>query len=142
MLGVRHTGRVAWRRKHASRHYVGYVLVTDDASGSPATSTRPASTPCSRSRRDRDRGDSRRTQTPGEQIVGEPAVVIELTDNDPIYLRPITTGPLGLDDLARKLSFASTTLSQRLRRSGATAPGRGSPAARRAQSPSSPCSIA
>lgn len=31
MLGVRHTGRVAWRRKHASRHYLGYVLVTDDA---------------------------------------------------------------------------------------------------------------
>src|SRR5438094_641843 len=27
MLGARYTGRVAWRRRYASRHYVGYVVV-------------------------------------------------------------------------------------------------------------------
>ncbi|HEX4526229.1 MAG TPA: hypothetical protein VH108_05750, partial [Gaiellaceae bacterium] len=30
MLGVRDTRRVAWRRQHAQRHYVGYVTVTED----------------------------------------------------------------------------------------------------------------
>ena len=27
IIGARHTGRVVWRRRHATRHYVGYVLV-------------------------------------------------------------------------------------------------------------------
>ena len=30
MLGVRDTRRVAWRRQHARRHYVGYVCVTEE----------------------------------------------------------------------------------------------------------------
>ena len=55
---------------------------------------------------DGDPGDSRRTGA-SEQVVGEQAVVIELADHDPIFLRPIGTGPLSLDDLARKLSFAA-----------------------------------
>ena len=47
------------------------------------------------------------SRTPDEHIVGEPAVVIELSDDDPIYLRPITTGALRLDELARRLSSMS-----------------------------------
>jgi hypothetical protein len=106
MLGVRHTGRVAWRRKHASRHYIGYVLVTDDAvrlagdedeTGIHAVLSIPP-TAIEGTRVGRD---------PCEEVVGEQAVVIELADHDPIFLRPIGTGPLSLDDLARKLSFAS-----------------------------------
>ncbi len=106
MLGVRHTGRVAWRRKHASRHYLGYVLVTDDAirlagdeneTGIHAVLSIPPTAI----------EGTRVGRGPSEQVVGEQAVVIELADNDPIYLRPIGTGPLGLDDLARRLSFAS-----------------------------------
>jgi hypothetical protein len=106
MLGVRHTGRVAWRRKHATRHYVGYVVVTDDAvrlagnedeTGIQAVLSIPP-TAIERARVGR---------VPSEQVVGEQAVVIELADHEPIYLRPIGTGPLRLDDLARKLSFAS-----------------------------------
>ena len=106
MLGVRHTGRVAWRRKHASRHYVGYVLVADDAirlagdeygTGIHAVLSIPAAA-IERVRVGRG---------PGEQVVGEQAVVIELAHDEPIYLRPVGTGPLGLDDLARRLRFAS-----------------------------------
>jgi len=106
MLGVRHTGRVAWRRKYASRHYVGYVLVADDAirlagdedeTGIHAVLSIPPTAI----------EGTRVGRAPSEQVVGEQAVVIELSDNDPIYLRPIGTGSLGLDELARKLSFAA-----------------------------------
>jgi hypothetical protein len=103
IIGARHTGRVVWRRRHATRHYVGYVLVTDnlvrlagneqDTAIHAVLSIPP--TAIARVRVGRD---------PHEYIVGEPAVVIELTDDDPIYLRPITTGALGLDELARKLN--------------------------------------
>jgi len=108
MLGVRHTGRVVWRRRHASRHYVGYVLVADDAvrlDGKEQDTGIYAvlSIPHDAIDQARVGRDSR------EQVVGEQAVVLELADDDPIYLRPIGTGPLGLDDLARKLSFASST---------------------------------
>lgn len=102
MLGARHTGRVVWRRRHASRHYIGYVLVTDDlvrlAGNEQDTDIHAVlSIPASAIE------GARVGRSPSEQIVGEPAVVIELADDDPIHLRPITTGPLGLDDLARKL---------------------------------------
>jgi hypothetical protein len=123
MLGARHASRVVWRRRHATRHYVGYVLVTDklvrlagneqDTAIHAVLSIPPQAIEVVRV-----------GQTPDEHIVGEPAVVIELTDDDPIYLRPITTGALGLDELARKLASISD---------------RRTPAA---QSPSSPCSIA
>jgi hypothetical protein len=106
IMGARHTGRVVWRRRHATRHYVGYVLVTDtflrlagdeqDTAIHAVLSIPPTAIECVRVAR-----------TPTEHIVGEPAVVIELTDDDPIYLRPITTGALGLDALARKLSSVS-----------------------------------
>ena len=107
MLGVRHTGRVVWRRRHASRHYVGYVLVGDDAvrlagneqdTGIYAVLSIPQEAI----------EEARVGRGPREQVVGEQAVVLELADDDPIYLRPIGIGPLGLDDLARKLSFASS----------------------------------
>ena len=106
MLGARHTGRIVWRRRHASRHYVGYVVIGDDT-------VRLAGN-------ERDTGiqavlsippgaiqEARVGRHPSEQVVGEQAVVIELADDDPIYLRPISTGPLGLDDLARKLSLCT-----------------------------------
>jgi hypothetical protein len=108
MFGARHTGRVVWRRRHASRHYIGYVLVTDNLvrlagdeqdTGIHAVLTIPPAAITG----------VRVALAHSERIVGEPAVVIELTDDDPIYLRPITTGPLGLDELARKLSSVSPT---------------------------------
>jgi hypothetical protein len=104
MLGVHHTARVAWRREHASRHYVGYVIVGDDtirlAGDEQDTGIHAVlSIPRAAVRR------ARVGKRAGEQVVGEQAVVIELADNDPIYLRPIAIGPLGLSDLARKLTF-------------------------------------
>ena len=103
IMGARHTGRVVWRRRHATRHYLGYVLVTDNfvrlAGDEQDTAIHAVlSIPPTAIER------VRVGRTPAEHIVGEPAVVIELTDDDPIYLRPITTGALGLDELARKLS--------------------------------------
>jgi hypothetical protein len=102
IFGSRHTGRVVWRRRHATRHYVGYVLVTDNlvrlAGDEQDTAIHALlSIPPSAIR------NIRIAESPAEHIVGEPGVVIELTDDDPIYLRPITTGALSLDDLARKL---------------------------------------
>jgi len=106
ILGARHTGRVVWRRRHATRHYIGYVLVTDDllrlAGDEQDTAIHAVlSIPPSAVER------VRVGHTQDEHIVGEPAVVIELSDDDPIYLRPITTGALGLEELARKLSSIS-----------------------------------
>jgi hypothetical protein len=106
MLGVRHTGRVAWRRQHASRHYVGYVLVADDAvrlagdeqdTGIYAVLSIPHEAIL----------EVRVGRHPDEEPVGEPAVIIELADEDPIYLRPIGAEPLTLDALARKLGSQS-----------------------------------
>jgi hypothetical protein len=106
MLGVRHTERVAWRRKHASRHYVGYVLVADDAvrlagheqdTGIYSVLSIPAAAV----------EEVRVGRRYEEEVVGEPAVVLDLPDDDPIYLRPLATGPLHLEDLARRLSFAT-----------------------------------
>jgi hypothetical protein len=105
MLGVRHTGRVVWRRRHASRHYVGYVLVADDAvrlagneqdTGIYAVLSIPHEAI----------EEARVGRGLREQVVGEQAVVLELADDDPIYLRPIGTGPLSIDGLARKLNVA------------------------------------
>jgi len=106
IIGARHTARVVWRRRHATRHYVGYVLVTDDivrlAGDEQETAIHAVlSIPGTAI------AGVRVARTPAEHIVGEPAVVIELTDDDPIYLRPITTGALKLDELARRLSSVS-----------------------------------
>jgi hypothetical protein len=106
MLGVSHTARVVWRRRHASRHYVGYVLVADDAirlagheqdTGIYSVRSIPHASV-------REVRVGRRFE---EEVVGEPAVVLELPDDDPIYLRPLTTGPLPLEDLAHRLSFGA-----------------------------------
>jgi hypothetical protein len=107
MLGVSHTARVVWRRRHASRHYVGYVLVGDAAvrlagteqdSGIYAVLSIPHASIV----------EARVGRGFDEEVVGEPAVVLELPDDDPIYVRPVTTGPLGLGDLARRLSSAGS----------------------------------
>ena len=106
IMGARHTGRVVWRRSHATRHYVGYVLVTDTfvrLAGDEQDTAIHAVLSIPQTAIER----VRVARTPTEHIVGEPAVVIELSDDDPIYLRPITTGALGLEELARKLSSIS-----------------------------------
>jgi hypothetical protein len=105
ILAARYMGRVAWRRRHASRHYVGYVVVGDDAvclagdelgTGIHAVLSIPS-------------GAIRLTRigrTPSEEVVGEKGVVLELADDEPIYVRPIRPSALGLDELARKLRSA------------------------------------
>ena len=109
MLGVRDTRRVAWRRQHASRHYVGYVTVTDDtvrlagheqATGIDVTLTIPS---------DAIR-QVRVGREPREEVVGERSVVLELRDDEPIYVRPVCTGPIDLDGFARKLRPAETRI--------------------------------
>ena len=102
MLGVRHSNRVLWRRRHASRHYVGYVVVSDDSirlagdesdTGIHAVLSIPNTAI----------GETRISRDALEEVVGEPAVVLELADDDPILLRPLGDGMLALDDLARRL---------------------------------------
>ncbi len=39
----------------------------------------------------------------GEEVVGEQSVVLELLDDEPIYVRPVGSGPLNLDGFARRL---------------------------------------
>jgi hypothetical protein len=105
MLGIRDTRRVTWRRQHASQHYVGYVTVTDQsvrlAGREHATGIDVSlSIPYDAIRQVRLAEDSR------EQVVGEQSVVLELRDDEPIYVRPVCTGPLDLDGFARKLRQA------------------------------------
>jgi len=102
MLGIRDTRRVTWRRQHATQHYVGYVTVTDDsvrlAGREHATGIDVSlSIPHGAIRKVRVARDD------GEQVVGERSVVLELCDDEPIYVRPLSTGPLDLDSFARKL---------------------------------------
>jgi hypothetical protein len=102
MLGVRDTRRVAWRRQHASRHYVGYVTVTDGnvrlAGREEATGMDVALTIPTRAIR-----QVRVGEATGEEIAGERSVVLELRDDDAIYMRPVSAGPVDLDGFARKL---------------------------------------
>jgi hypothetical protein len=103
MLGVRDTRRVAWRRQHAQRHYVGYVTVTEDsvrlAGREEATGIDVAlSIPHSAIR------SVRVGTTETEKVDGELTVVLELRDEEPIYVRPVGTGPQDLDSFARKFS--------------------------------------
>jgi hypothetical protein len=104
MLGIRHTARVVWRRRHASRHYTGYVLVSDDAvrlagheddTGIYSVLSIPHEAIF----------EARVGQVPDEQVGGLPAVVLELPDEDPILVRPLVLTPRSLDDLARRLSI-------------------------------------
>jgi hypothetical protein len=105
MLGIRDTRRVTWRRQHASQHYVGYVTVTDQsvrlAGREHATGIDVSlSIPYDAIRKVRLAENGR------EQVVGEQSVVLELRDDEPIYVRPVCTGPLDLDGFARKLRQA------------------------------------
>jgi hypothetical protein len=102
MLGVRDTRRVAWRRQHAPQHYVGYVTVTEQ---SVRLAGREHSTgievsmciPYDAIRKIRVARDD------AEEVVGERAVVLELREDSPIFVRPLSTGTLALDSFARKL---------------------------------------
>lgn len=106
MLGQRETRRVAWKRRYAHRHYVGYVSVGDagvrlagleEGTGIDAALTIPYGA-IREIRVGRDRG---------EEVVGEQSVVLDLTDDDPIYVRPVATGRLDLQTFARKLSASA-----------------------------------
>jgi hypothetical protein len=102
MLGVRDTRRVTWRRKHAPQHYVGYVTVTEEsvrlAGREHATGIDASlSIPYGAIRKVRVARDQ------GEEVVGEQSVVLELREDEPIYVRPLCTGRLDLDGFARKL---------------------------------------
>jgi hypothetical protein len=102
MLGIRDTRRVTWRRQHASQHYVGYVTVTDRGVRLAGREHQSGidvslSIPHAAIRKIRIAKGS------GEEVVGEPSVVLELLDDEPIYVRPVCTGPLELDSFARRL---------------------------------------
>ncbi len=106
MLGVRDTRRVAWRRQHATRHYVGYVTISEDtvrlAGREEATGIDVAlSIPHTAIRTVRvGSGDT-------ETVDGEPAVVLELRDEEPIHVRPLGDGPRDLDGFARRFRSQS-----------------------------------
>ena len=101
MLGVRDTRRVAWRRQHARRHYVGYVSVTEETvrlAGREQTTGIDVSLSIPHTAIRTVRVGSTAT----ELLVGEPAVVLELRDEEPIYVRPLGDGPPDLDGFARR----------------------------------------
>jgi hypothetical protein len=102
MLGVRDTRRVTWRRQHASQHYVGYVTVTD---GGVRLAGREHTTGIDVSLSIPHDAIStvRLAGNPDEEVVGERSVVLELRDDQPIYVRPLGTEPLDLDGFARRL---------------------------------------
>ncbi|MFL5925934.1 MAG: hypothetical protein ACJ77E_03255 [Gaiellaceae bacterium] len=106
MLGVRDTRRVAWRRRHAHSYYLGYVTVSDDslrlAGEEHGTGIDVALTIPHRAVRDVRVGRDYR-----EEVVGAPSVVLELADDDPIYLSPVDAGEVDLQSFARKLSAGS-----------------------------------
>jgi hypothetical protein len=103
MLGVRDTRRVAWRRRHAHSYYLGYVTVNDDslrlAGEEHGTGIDVALTIPYRAVREIRVGRDYR-----EEVVGERSVVLDLADNDPIYLRPVNAGDIDLQSFARKLA--------------------------------------
>jgi hypothetical protein len=106
MLGVRDTRRVTWRRRYAHSHYVGYVTVSDDnlrlAGSEHTTGIDVALTiPYGAIR------EVRVGRDPNEEIVGERSVVLDLADNDPIYVRPVGTSSIDLQGFARRLGAAS-----------------------------------
>jgi hypothetical protein len=105
VLGIRDTRRVAWRREHAPQHYIGYVTVTEEsvrlAGREHSTGIEVAlSIPYYAIRTVRVARDD------GEEVVGERAVVLELREDSPIYVRPLQSEALGLDAFARKLRHA------------------------------------
>jgi len=102
MLGIRETRRVAWRRQHAPQHYVGYVTVTEDDvrlagtahhTGIDIALTIPHASI----------SKVRVGNCHAEEVVGERSVVLELEEDEPILVRPLSVGPLDLDGFARRL---------------------------------------
>jgi hypothetical protein len=106
MLGVRDTRQVAWRREHAQRHYVGYVTITDDA---VRLVGRELSTgiDVSLSIPHRAIRGVRIGTEPTDLVDGELTVVLDLRDEEPIYVRPIGGGPLDLDSFSRRFAKPS-----------------------------------
>jgi hypothetical protein len=102
MLGVLDTRRVAWRRQYAQRHYVGYATVTEssvrlvgreEATGIDVSLSIPHTAI-----------ESVRVGNGSTELVdGGQTVVLELRDEEPIYVRPVGEGQLDLDGFARKL---------------------------------------
>jgi hypothetical protein len=102
MLGVRDTRRVAWRRQHATRHYVGYVTVTESGvrlGGSEETTGIDVSLSIPHAAIREVRLGSSNT----ELVDGESTVVLELSDEEPIYICPLGREPRDLAGFARKL---------------------------------------
>jgi hypothetical protein len=105
MLALRDLRRVTWRRSGATEHYLGYLAVSDETirlSGrEEATHIDVAlSIPHTAIRR------VRLGAGPAERIGDERAVVVELADRVPIFLRPVERGEPALETLARRLATA------------------------------------
>ena len=106
MLGVRDTRRVAWRRQYAQRHYVGYATVTESsvrlvgreqATGIDVALSIPHTAIAA----------VRVGDGSTELVDGGQTVVLELRDEEPIYVRPLGR--------ARSISTASPASSARAR---------------------------
>ncbi|MDX6511335.1 MAG: hypothetical protein QOE36_839 [Gaiellaceae bacterium] len=105
MLAVLDLRRVSWRRQHARHEYLGYLTVTDETirlSGREGNTEIDValSIPCSAV------VGVRVGTALDEQLAGEDAVVLELTDGEPIVLGPVGAGRLALNQLAHRLALA------------------------------------
>jgi len=101
MLGVRDARQVAWRRQHAQRHYVGYVTVTEESvrlAGREQTTGIDVALSIPHTAIRDVRVGTRST----ELVDGELSVILELRDDEPIYVRPLGDPPLDLDGFARR----------------------------------------
>jgi hypothetical protein len=105
MLALIDLRKVAWRRAGATTHYLGYMALGDE---SIRLSGRESGTgidvglsiPHGAIRSVHiGSGDE-------EQLVGEPAIVLELADRVPIFVRPVGTGALDTETLGRRLAAA------------------------------------
>ena len=106
MLDAHDTRRVAWKRRNAHRHYFGYVTVGDTnlrlAGEEHGTGIDVALTiPFGAIR------EVRVGRDPCEEVVGERSVVLDLADDDPIYVRPVAAGKIDLAGFARRLGAQS-----------------------------------
>jgi hypothetical protein len=106
MLAVRDLRKVAWRRRHAHQHYTGYLTLTDEtirlsgresATGIDVALSIPHQAINS----------VRIGTTADDQLAGEPAIVLEVADGEPILLQPIDSGRLEISSLARRLASAA-----------------------------------
>jgi hypothetical protein len=79
--------RVTWRRRHAHSQYVGYVTVGEDELQLAGTERVSGIYVALRIPYDAIR-NIRVGRDPYEEIIGRRPVVLELADNDPIYVAP------------------------------------------------------